>query len=165
MEMYSVLYYPHFQSSPQWLKAILLLVDRVIRIVPRDVDPGDRDQLKELIQKIPGCLESIAPNDFDVNIDDINVLRMSKAFRQIRQNLPMTQSREIQLKISGNSISIAGHVSLHQSKVSKQIYDSLIENNLIDPTLQEIAGDPEKANMLTIQKGYETIIMGNGVTD
>jgi hypothetical protein len=90
---------------------------------------------------------------------------MSKAFRQIRQNLPMTQSREIQLKISGNSISIAGHVSLHQSKVSKQIYDSLIENNLIDPTLQEIAGDPEKANMLTIQKGYETIIMGNGVTD
>jgi len=139
MGNYSVLYYPHFQPSLHWLKAILLLVNEVIRIVPRDVDPGDRDQLKELIQEIPGCLKSIAPTDFDVNIDDINVLRMNKAFRQIRQNLPMTQNREIELEIKGNSISIAGHVFLHQSKVSKQIYDALIENNLVDPALQGIS--------------------------
>jgi len=140
MEIYSVLYYPHFQPSPHWLKAILLLVDEVIRIVPHDVDPGDRDQLKELIQEIPGCLRSIAPTDYDVNIDDINVLRMNKAFRQIRANLPMIQDGKIELKIKGDSISVAGHVFLHQSKVSKQIHDALIENDLLDPILQEILG-------------------------
>jgi hypothetical protein len=137
MENYSVLYYPHFQPSVQWLKAILLLVDDVTRIVPKDVDPGDNDQLKELTQIIPGCLKSIAPNDFDIDIDDVNMQRMNKAFREIGKNLKTVENVTVDLRID-KGISVGGHVFLHQSKVSKQIHDALIENKLLNPKLQSI---------------------------
>jgi hypothetical protein len=66
MRNYQVLYYPHFQPNVSWLKAMLLFVDGVVRIIPEDVDPKDSDALKTLINEIPGSLTSISPIPWDM---------------------------------------------------------------------------------------------------
>jgi hypothetical protein len=141
MENYNVLYYPHFQPSTRWLRAILLFTDSVTRIVPKDVVPEDSEELKELIQEIPDCVKSIAPNDSDIDIDDRSMQRMNKAFRQIAENVSSIKHGKVNLWIDGDRISVGGYTFLHERKVSERIRNALLENKLLDPKLQGIVTD------------------------
>jgi hypothetical protein len=173
MANYRILYYPHFRPNLRWLKAILLLVDQVIRIVPHDADPEDSDQLKELIEEVPGCLTSISPRDFDIDIDDLNLRRMNKALCHIAESLPKARNREVDLSIgTEGQISIAGHVFLHRSKVSDPIRNALIENHLLNPQLQgliksvgieEYYSVPEQASNLILSYIADRIARRTGL--
>ncbi|TET71560.1 MAG: hypothetical protein E3J56_06485 [Candidatus Aminicenantes bacterium] len=160
MQEYRVLYYPHFQPKIKWLKSILLFVDKVIRIVPSDVDPMDSDELKELIHTLPGCLTSISPKAPDTDIDDINLDLMNKAFCFISKKIPKKKKQGIELNFAPNgAISIAGHTFLHQSKVSKKIRDSLIEHKLLNQKVKDLVAGIGIKDYYPVPKQASNIIL------
>jgi hypothetical protein len=69
-DTYRVLYYPEPDPSEKWLRAHLLLVDQIVRIVPDDPDYEDPDYIKELRDTFPGCIEDRKPDKRDFFISD-----------------------------------------------------------------------------------------------
>src|SRR5581483_4837485 len=77
---YRVLYYPDFSPASTWLRRVLMLSDKVIRIVPSDVTPEDSRDLLRLQDAIPGCLTAVAPDQEDVAIEPGEQYRLRHAF-------------------------------------------------------------------------------------
>ena len=137
--IYSVLYYPHFQPDIRWLKSLLLLTDNVLRIVPKEAVPDDSDEMTELIQEIPGALVSKPPMDVDIEADELTLQRMQKAFKQISEVIYAEGERKIEITLDKNGgISIGGHVFLHHGKVSGRIKEALIEEGMLRPNVERI---------------------------
>ncbi len=141
MSEYSLLYYPSFQPDPAWLKKVLLLADRVTRIVPTDVKPDDSDELQQLQSHIPDCLSSIAPQEDDIVLDSQKLPRLKKALAFLAQSNKSSRGREITVRLSGGTMSVKGHAFLHASKISPEIEGELKENGLILEALQDQFSD------------------------
>jgi hypothetical protein len=141
MSEYGLLYYPDFQPDPDWLKKVLLLADRVTRIVPTDVKLDDPDELLRLQSHIPDCLSSIAPREDDIALDSQNLPRLKKAFAFLGQSNEMTPDRKVTIQISGGTVSFEGHTFLHASKISPEIEEALKRNGLMLDAFQDDFAD------------------------
>jgi CRP-like cAMP-binding protein len=136
---YRVLYYPNFSPASDWLRRVLMLSDSVIRIVPSDVKPDDSEDLLRLQETIPGCLSGIAPEEGDVAIEPGDEPRLRKAFALLGKK-SKTRSRKITVTIARDgSLSIAGHVFLHDSKISEFIERELRNNKLSIESLRKLS--------------------------
>jgi hypothetical protein len=141
MKAYTVLYYPDFHPNVVWLRRVLLLTDQVTRIVPTDVKLNDTEKLLELQDSIPGCLSAISPKEDDIAIERGSLPRLTKAFSFLgRSQRRKTTQRKIVIEISNNgSISIAGHVFLHNAKISPVVNEQLRRNGLVIRDLDNLS--------------------------
>ncbi|MGA2904245.1 MAG: hypothetical protein ABSD98_10465 [Candidatus Korobacteraceae bacterium] len=140
MSEYALLYYPDFQPDPVWLKKVLLLADRVTRIVPTDVKLDDPDELLRLQSHVPDCLSSLAPREDDIALDSQNLPRLKKAFAHLGQSNDVGRARNVTIQISGGTVSFEGHTFLHASKVSPEIEEALRRNGLmLEASLNDFA--------------------------
>jgi len=132
MNDYTLLYYPNFHPNAGWLRRVLLLSDSVARIVPTDVNIVDPEGLRMLQDSIPGCLKTISPETRDVAIEMYNMPRLAKSFAILARSRKKRSRKEIRITIAKDgSISIAGHVFLHNAKISPKIHEQLDRNGLI----------------------------------
>ncbi len=139
---------------------MLLFVDGVVRIIPEDVDPKDSDVLKTLTNEIPGSLTSISPIPWDIDVEDVDIQRMDKAFRYIAKSLPLMQKGNFELIIGeGGTVSILGHVYLHQMKLSERVRESLIKNNLINLGITEIVRSLGAENYFPVPEKVSNLIL------
>jgi hypothetical protein len=103
------------------------------------VDPGDPPGLLALQDAIPNCLHNIAPEPGDIDPDILNIARLEKAFAAISRRRTTKERKRLLVTISGSGASVAGHVFLHQSKVSGRIRDLLLGYNLVHQDATEIS--------------------------
>lgn len=148
MPKYRVLYYPYFEPDLAWLRAILLFVDGVDRIIPAEARHREPEQVAALRETLspdapppPGAennvLGSFDPTHFDLSFgNDIDLRRMRKAFALIRDSIPP----EVDLKLETDPLrKKILNVALHRSKIEEQILAALEEHHLIryEPTAEE----------------------------
>ncbi len=115
-----------------------MLSDNVIRIVPSDVEPNDSDDLLRLQDEIPGCLTALAPEDADVAIEPGDEPRLRRAFELLGKRSKKS-SRTIKVTISNDgSFSVAGHVFIHDSKLSHFVVHQLRTNRLSIESFREL---------------------------
>ena len=127
-----VLYYPKFEPDQRWLRSVLLLVDEVVRIIPKDTGHADSLQTRKLSDEIPGCLKSISPTDNDIAVDFIKFNRLEKAFAQIRAKNRGRSPKNLRINIDGGRFRVEGNVWLSNSKLEPQIRELLIKYDLAD---------------------------------
>jgi hypothetical protein len=139
MDDYRVLYYPDFSPDPTWLRQILLLSDGVARIVPNDVDPDDPVAISLLNEEIPGCLRTIVPTPEDVAIEYGEEERLARVFHLLGQAAaPARGTLEIRIS-DGGKLGIAGHVFVHDRKLSEFVRYQLRNNGLIQEAMTGLA--------------------------
>ena len=131
MSNYTLLYYPSFSPESAWLRRVLLLADEVKRIVPNDVEIHDPDDLLALQDSIPGCLSAISPLGSDVAIENDTLPRLRKAFAFIARSKSKRSRKTFTVEISADgAMSVAGHVFLHNAKLSPIIHEELRRHQL-----------------------------------
>jgi len=153
---YQVLYYPDFSPASSWLRRVLMLSDNVIRIVPPDVKPNDSADLLRLQEDIPGCLTAIAPEKGDVAIEPDDKLRFNRAFELLGKKSKKA-ARTITITVDTNgSLSIAGHVFIHDSKISDFIEQELRTNKL---SIESLRGLSPSENFMPVREEASDIIL------
>jgi hypothetical protein len=158
MIKYRVLYYPDFSPSPIWLRRVLLLSDNVVRIVPSDVTPEDAEDLMRLQEVIPDCLTAIAPEDSDIAIEPGDEPRLRRAFKLLEKRSKKS-ARAIKVIISTDgSLSVAGHVFLHDSKLSNFVLQQLRANKLAIESLKGLS--PSERFIPVRQEASSVILAG-----
>lgn len=156
MVEYRVLYYPDFSPDSTWLRRILLLSDKVIRIVPADVTPDDPDNLRRLQDVIPECLTSVAPEDSDVAVESGDAERLERAFQLLGKTY-QKDSQKIEITVSSSGgLSVAGHVFVHDSKLSKFVQQRLKANRLLVDALRETT---PSGRFILVRKDASNIIL------
>ena len=172
MNQYRVLYYPHFRPNPRWLLSILLLIDEVDRIVPKDADPEDPNLIRELIQEIPGAFVSYSPDIQDIQLEPLTLARLKQAFRHIREQSFGDKKHSVQLRLRGGTVEIDGHVFLHHAKVESSVRDLLVEEGLLVPSLEDMTREfgienyypvPEQASNLILSCVADRIARREGL--
>lgn len=134
MKGFEVLYYPDFQPPASWLRAFLLLFDKVRTLVPDTVEPDLSEPVLEVLENLPGSLECVPPVPLDTQFAAWNMTRLRAAFAHIHEKSDMT--REIAFTFDGGSVSIEGHTFLHDVKMSDAVRRLLEEFELIQPRLK-----------------------------
>ncbi len=155
MVEYRVLYYPDFSPDSTWLRRVLLLSDQVIRIVPSDVKPDDPDSLRRFQDAIPGCLTAVAPYDADVAIEPGDERRLRLAFQLLGKRYKK-DSRSIEITVSNGGLSVAGHVFLHDSKLSDFVIHQLRSNRLLIESFRELT---PSARFIPVRKDASEVIL------
>lgn len=155
---YTVLYYPSFQPDVGWLRKILLLTDRVARVVPKDADTEDAVALLDLLKVVPEGLTNLAPNIHDISLDYLSMQRLSRAFAFIAAN-SRAQEEGFALTIHNGSISVDGNAFLHQSKVSDEIGSLLEEHGLVRKELNQLAQDFGLDHYLVVDERASNLLL------
>ncbi len=160
MNLYTLLYYPGFHPDAVWLRRVLLLADNLTWIVPTDVDTRDPENLLELQESNPGCLQSISPEAHDVAIEEHDMPRLAKAFAFLAKSHPKRSNKRVEITIeisNTGSLSVLGHVFLHHAKVSPAIFDELRRNRLIIDGFQL----PGTEGFLVVDQNASSLILTN----
>jgi hypothetical protein len=157
MSKYTLLYYPDFHPDPVWLRRVLLLADDVKRIVPTDVELRDPDALIALQDSIPGCLSEISPKQSDVAIENDNLPRIAKAFALLAQSRGRRAKKRATIEFSTDgSLSVIGHVFLHNAKLSPLIREELRRNKLI---IDELGSLSDRKGFLVVDEAASDLIL------
>lgn len=154
MNDYRVLYYPDFTPDPTWLRQVLLLSDGVVRIVPSDVDPHDPDAVEELTEEISGCLSTMVPTAADIAIEHGEEDRLARVFALLGKATSQPPS-SLNIRISDGKLGIAGHVFVHDSKLSDFVRSQLRDNGLV----LEAAAKLAPQDFLVVHEGASNIIL------
>jgi hypothetical protein len=158
MVEYRVLYYPDFSPKSIWLRRVLMLSDNVLRMVPSDVKPQDSDDLRQLQDTIPGCLTSVPPIDIDVAIEPRDESRFTRAFEVLGRK-SKKDSSTIEFTVSPDGLlSMAGHVFLHDGKLSHFIEHQLRRNGLLIDSFRELT--PSGRFVLVRKEASDIILAG-----
>jgi hypothetical protein len=139
---FPVLYYPKFEPDQRWLRSVLLLVDEVVRIIPKDAGHVDSLPTKQLSDAMPGCLQSISPTKEDIAIDSLNLGRLEKAFSGIRSGHRKRPFSRLKVLIDTDGrIQIEGGVWLSNGKLNEAVRDLLLKYELVETTniFQDVA--------------------------
>lgn len=136
----SLLYYPDFYPNSVWLRALLLLVDDVKRVVPKDVVPNDSEDLKGLIGEI-GVLDSVPPEETQILPIGEDLAWLERSLELIGRDArkkPNKKKIEILVGPSGE-VEFPNHVVIYDKKLSKIVRDLLEKNELVDDKIQKLA--------------------------
>ncbi len=133
-----LLYYPDFYPDPTWLRAVLLLNDKLYRIVPNDVQLDDPEALREIEGELGG-LGRIAPNEVHTNPYGDAADWLERTLEIIKRELNSNKDqRESCIEFSDGRISFPGNVFVYDKKLSDRVYGMLRRNDLIDREIQEL---------------------------
>src|SRR5436190_21744589 len=119
---FPVLYYPTFEPPADWLRSYLLFFDEVRTIVPEDVKFNPSDNMSRVVELMPEAFGTVAPQPDDILVDDVNTVRLEKAFREIAQREASSERDEVTIDVSDEGgLQIVGYVFQHHSKTSVRI--------------------------------------------
>src|SRR5580765_7958122 len=136
MAKFRVLYYPTFEPPELWLRSFLLFFDEINTIVPTDVGFNLSDEASRIIELMPDAFATMSPREEDVELDQINLGRLGKAFGEIASSVPSDKNDSISIEIGPKgTVRIQNHVFLHQSKTSAAVVELLREHNLVKTEL------------------------------
>ncbi len=88
MPKFEALYYPNFEPPAIWLRSFLLFFDEVKTIVPEDVNLKLSSNISEIVDLIPDAFDTISPTSRDITLNDLDLIRMKKAFEVIKKKEP-----------------------------------------------------------------------------
>src|SRR5438309_1686973 len=138
---FPVLYYPTFEPSADWFRTYLLFFDQIQTIVPEGVKFNPSDKISRVIELEPEAFITIPPQPNDVWFDDVNLVRLEKAFREIARHEPAVNQETVSIEIATDgSFRIPGVVGLHHSKTTPNIRKLLEKYNLLRPELEDLYG-------------------------
>jgi hypothetical protein len=134
-----LLYYPDFYPDPTWLRSVLLLNDKVCRIVPRDVQLEDPEPLKQIAGEL-GALSRISPERVHTEPYAESAEWLNRALGIIAEELRSRgESRKLQMILSGGTVQFSGHVFVYDVKLSHRVREMLTRHGLLDSKLQHLA--------------------------
>ena len=67
--LFEVLYYPYFEPSELWLRRYLMVYDKVLTVVPRDMQFNPSKGLSEIVSRIDNSFSTISPTARDIYAD------------------------------------------------------------------------------------------------
>lgn len=108
---------------------------------------------------MPDAFSTLPPQDEDVFLDDVNLSRLEKAFKEIAHSRPRSDSEEITITVEDGGIQIVGYVFLHHTKTSIQIRTLLEEFGLARPELEGIAGT--SADYLVVNEAASNVLLSH----
>lgn len=162
MTQFKALYYPSFEPPAAWLRSFLLFFDKINSIVPKDAKYSPSRNILEITDLIPDVFETIAPDEKDIEIDNLNFSRLRKAFEIIKKEQPKKHREQVKITIDHDgSIGIADHVFLHDAKISDNIRSLLEEFELIRPELSEIAASSGTRNFSVVNENASDLIVSH----
>ncbi|HUU89288.1 MAG TPA: hypothetical protein VMX17_16260 [Candidatus Glassbacteria bacterium] len=154
------LFYPSAYPSGSWARSSLLFYDKIRTIVPRDVSISPPWGIKELMDTIPGAIETISPIKSDVQIDTINLDRLKKAFTEIKGKKTREKMSRIKIKIhKTGAIEIEGYAFLHNTKISNEVRNLLEEFGLVRPDLQCFANNLASDSFSIVNQDASRLIL------
>lgn len=153
------IYYPLFEPPINWLKTFLLFYDCIRSIVPKDAEFSFSEDIKRLLDYSPESFSFISPSMEDIQIDEIRIDLLERAFLQISQKTKRKNIREIYIWIENGGISIKGYSFLHQNKITKEIKELLEKYNLIDRITSKIFSNEK--NYLVVKEEACDLIISN----
>lgn len=135
---YQVVYYPEFEPPRKWLLGMLLVLDRIVRIIPEDARHEDSESLQRLMDVLPDAVLRESPTLTDTSLDEVNLQRLSKAFAQLRQSHGNRDRVKVVIGPDGR-LEFPGKVLLHHRKVSDAVLQLLREHETLDETSTSLA--------------------------
>lgn len=131
MSFSKILYYPSFEPNSKWLRGILLLFDRVVRIIPKDIDYTPSQGISEILDLFPDALKDIHPTKYDIEMKDTELQRMEKMFKFVSEKKKLEREKIEAYIFKNSEISFKDHVFLHPEKVSEEVFDLLKKYGLM----------------------------------
>ncbi|HEX5704967.1 MAG TPA: hypothetical protein VFX97_17350 [Pyrinomonadaceae bacterium] len=157
---FSVLYYPTYEPPADWLRSYLLFFDEVKTIVPNGVEFSPSEDIAKVIDLMPDAFDTVAPENQDLFVDDINLSRLEKAFKQIAEQDPNANEKEIIIEISPEGeVQIMNHVFQHYSKTVPKIQELLVEYDLVIPGLADAYQKP--GEYLVVREAASNLILSH----
>jgi hypothetical protein len=153
-----VIYYPSFDPDERWLRAMLLVTDRVIRIIPNDAGHHDPEYLDRLGSAVPDAILRESPEERDTSLDEINLQRLRKALSHIQKASPRADQIEVLVDLEGN-IEVPGKVSIHRSKISREVAHLLEEYKIIDHASTAILREAMGKDVLVVPTAASELIL------
>ena len=133
-----MLYYPYYEPPSNWLRSFLLFFDTVRTIVPSDAKYVPSPEISSILDIYPTALNQIAPSNVDTEINETNRQILRNAFQLIAEkNHSSTKTVKLLFDPHGD-IRIEGHTFLHESKISLNVRDLLLEYNLINNGISDV---------------------------
>lgn len=154
---YRVLYYPDYDPEPEWLRSQLLLVDQVIRIVPESAEHVDPDYIKELKAYLPGCITELSPESRHTQFTKEQLEILDKLFSQFKPTDFKAATVGMMVHTDG-TVEFPGIAGLHESKMSAEIRELLLQHKLVLPGTGDKLG--RRGHHLTDQRATSLILSG-----
>jgi hypothetical protein len=158
MPRFPVLYYPTFEPPAHWLRSYLLFYDQVRTIVPKDVNFSPSPDVSKVIDLIPDSFSIVAPDKEDLFVDDINLTRLEKAFKEIAADSGQS-NREVTMEFDNGQVCVMNHVFQHYSKTIPRVKELLEEYGLIIPGLGDLYGKP--GEFLVVREAASNLILSH----
>src|SRR5262245_16741776 len=116
----SAVYYPQFEPPATWLRAFLLVSDRITTPVPDDVTWQPSPALSQLLEWIPDAVERVPLTENETEPTSATLDALRRAFMVIRDRSPRKQRGSVTIRINENdgTFDIPGYVFLHNRKLS-----------------------------------------------
>jgi hypothetical protein len=149
-----VLYYPNFEPNLPWLKAILLLTDEVVRLIPKEANHVDSDGILRLKELFPDSVSEFSPTREDIHFGDSDLRRLDTAFSLLEGTTDTANKR---IRMHHGRIEIEGHEFLHNRKVSDAVRALLINHRLLDQTARQVVDIDE--DWLVVEKSASDLIV------
>jgi hypothetical protein len=159
MSKFPVLYYPTFEPPVDWLQSYLLFFDEVRTIVPADVKFKPSDNMSRVVELMPEAFSTVAPEPDDILVDDVNVARLEKAFREIAAREANLEHEEITIEIGDEGLQIVGYVFQHHSKTSESIRELLAEYKLARTEFADLYGKP--GEYLVVKEAASNLLLSH----
>jgi len=156
---FPVLYYPTFEPPADWLRSYLLFFDEVRTIVPEDVKFNPSDNISRIIELMPEAFSTVAPQPDDILVDDVNVDRLEKAFREIASREANSEDEEITIEVGDEGLEIVGYVFQHHSKASPRIRELLDEYKLARTEFADLYGKP--GEYLVVKEAASNLLLSH----
>jgi hypothetical protein len=161
---FPVLYYPTFAPPLDWLRSYLLFFDEVRTIVPEDVTFNPSENMSRVLELMPEAFSTIVPDPDDILVDDVNVVRLEKAFREIAAREANSERKEITIEVNDEGgLQIVGYVFQHHSKTSGRIRELLDEYELARPEFADFYGKP--GEYLVVKAAASNLLLSHIATD
>jgi hypothetical protein len=156
---FPVLYYPTFEPPVDWLRSYLLFFDEVRTIVPVDVKFNPSDNMSREVELMPEAFSTVAPEPNDILVDDVNLVRLEKAFREIAAREANSEHEEITIEVGEEGLQILGYVFLHHSKTSGRIRELLDEYKLARTEFADFYG--KSGEYLVVKEAASNLLLSH----
>lgn len=139
MTPFTVLYYPSWNPPVRWLRSMLLFMDRVEVIRPRDVDAEYHVANASVFELAPHVFGEIQEYESNLDLDESEKALLGRGFSAIAKKAA-TRDPKVTIEFDQDGRwSFNGYSFLHRSKTNQYIRTQLRRYKLVDKTRAKFA--------------------------
>lgn len=139
MTPFTVLYYPSWNPPVRWLRSMLLFMDRVEVIRPKDVDPEYHSANASVFELAPRVFGEIRKYESNLDLDESEKALLVRGFAAIASSTGSCD-RNLTIDIDEDGRwSFSGYSFLHHSKTNHYIRTQLRRYKLVDKSRTDVA--------------------------